>query len=133
MAVVQNGAIVKTGSAAVATTGANSLQVGGFLKSIPSNPVTGGGAMFLTTSGAATTASTEATHVVMPLGSTSAAICDAIARQSGQLVAPATTDPTAATVSEFTAAATRPSGCLKVAATGVGALTNGEHYVFSRI
>ena len=97
------------------------LTGGNYLKSVPGNPMSGTGAAAPTFT-QVTTGPTDAqgTYITMNLGAGSGAVCEAIARQSGQLSATVTAPPTAVDG--------RPSGCFT---TGTGASLVGN--AFARV
>ena len=126
MANVQGGTSVPAGATALDTTGVNSLQANGFLKSVPSNPTTAGLApIFVSTAGAVTG---DAGYVVMQLGDNDTKICNAIARQSGQ-----TTSDTTPAVTAANALPASPSGCFTYSGTTAAPFTATKSYAFARI
>jgi type II secretory pathway pseudopilin PulG len=122
-----NMAQVQNGSQTVTATSTSALVTSGYLKSVPSNPMTGApnaGVPFLTDTTAYTTdGSRSATLVAMNLGTTSGAVCLAIARQTGR---PATTDADLATGPSM------PSGCIKLIANVAGMAT-GDYVAYSTL
>ena len=124
---VQGGTATQAGSNATVVT---KLVTDGYLKSIPSNPVTLGGAPLLVGS-AAGAATGDASHVIMSIPTASVAICEAIARQSGQAVVAGTgviTDVATGGAS----LPTRPSGCAKITGTASTVMPAGL-YAFAAI
>ena len=129
MANVQNGTTYQ--AAATNLDGsATSLNGTGFLKSVPTNPTGGGAITLVTTAGAATG---DAAYAVMPLTTNGAAICAAIAKQSGMGTAFVTTDANGndAVVSQASLPA-NPSGCIQASAA-IGSLAKDGYYAFARI
>jgi len=124
MANVQNGTATQSGAA-------DGLATAGFLKSVPSNPTTGGTApVLVTTAGLATG---DANYAVMPLGTNAGAICAAIAKQSGMGAAFVTTSTAGVdTVVPVAAIPANPSGCFTPTAN-IGTVLKDSYYAFARI
>ena len=115
---VQGGTATQAGPAAAVTA----LATNGYLKSVPSNPVTGGGAPLLVADNAGAV-SGDAAYVIMSIPTASVAICEAIARQSGQPVTSAGVVTDVATGGATLPV--RPSGCAKITGTGTTAMPAG--------
>jgi len=124
MANVQNGTATQSGAA-------TTLATSGFLKSVPSNPTTGGtDPVLVSTAGAATG---DAGYAVMALGTNAGPICAAIAKQSGMGAAfVATSTSGVDTVVPVAALPANPSGCIQASAA-IGTLTKDSYYAFARI
>lgn len=124
MSNVQGGAAVKS-DATVA-----SLQTAQYLKAVPSNPTSTIYPAMLTTGAGEQISTANAEYVVMQLQGNAAAICLAIARQTGMNIGTGTgTVPTA----DPTLPA-NPTGCARIRTGGIGTtLTEGGYYVFARI
>jgi type II secretory pathway pseudopilin PulG len=100
------------------------LRANNYLKSVPTNPTSGGDATLISATGTQA-AGAEAALVVMPLATNADAVCNATAKQSGQ-------GETAPAVATAAALPTGPSGCFKTSAA-VGVLASGTNYAFARL